>query len=79
MTILRFLFGRSISCLREIGIDVPNGVMLYKSLTPNESIKNIDLVLETVDDLYVLLDGLVPNVEKLVIHLRQPRRLCKYL
>ncbi len=53
--------------------------MLYKTLIPNESVTHIDLVLENIDDLYVLLNGLVPNVEKVLIHLRQSRILCKYL
>ena len=53
--------------------------MLYKTLIHNESVTHIDLVLENIDDLYVLLNGLEPNVAKVLIHLRHSRILCKYL
>jgi hypothetical protein len=58
---------------------MPVGLTLFKTLLANHSLQNIDLVLETIDDLYVLLDGLLPNLEKLIIQLRQSRILCKYL
>jgi hypothetical protein len=57
---------------------MPVGLTLYKTLSANHSLQNIDLVLETIDDLYVLLDGLIPNIEKIIIQLRQSRILCKY-
>jgi hypothetical protein len=77
-TILRLLFNTQMCSLHEVIIDVPDGLMLYKTLIPNQSITYIHLVLETIDDLYILLDGLIPNVEKVIIRLRHPRILCKY-
>jgi hypothetical protein len=72
------LFDGQICSLHEFIIDMSVGLTLYKTLQPNHSLQNIDLVLETIDDLYVLLDGLVPNIEKMIIQLRQSRILCKY-
>ncbi|CAF5033123.1 unnamed protein product, partial [Rotaria sp. Silwood1] len=36
---------------------------------------HVDLVLETIDDLYLLLGGLLPNIEKMFIQLRRSRIL----
>ncbi|CAF1638658.1 unnamed protein product [Rotaria sp. Silwood1] len=58
-------------------IDVPDGLVLHKTLIPNQYLKNIDLVLETIDDLYVLLSGLVPNIEKITIQLHRSRILSR--
>ncbi|CAF2382661.1 unnamed protein product [Rotaria sp. Silwood2] len=86
-TINQFLFNKQISSLHQVIIDVPDGLALHKTLIPNQYLKNIDLVVETVDDLYVLLSGLVPNIEKMIIRLRRsrilsrlrPRSLASYL
>jgi hypothetical protein len=75
-TINQFLFGRPIHCLHEVIIDMSDGLTLYQTLIVNRSLTYVDLVLETIDDLYVLLDGLVPNVEKMIIQLHRSRILC---
>ncbi|CAF5048400.1 unnamed protein product, partial [Rotaria sp. Silwood1] len=49
-----------------------DGITLFKTLIPHENLRYIDITVETIDDLYVLLDGLVPNVEKMIIQLSQP-------
>ncbi|CAF1218090.1 unnamed protein product [Rotaria sordida] len=74
-TINQFLFSTQMSSLHEIIIHIPDGLILHESLVPNESLRHIDIVLQTIDDLYILLDGLVPNVEKLIIRIRYSRRL----
>ncbi|CAF1285981.1 unnamed protein product [Adineta steineri] len=79
-TINQFLFGTQISSLHEVIIHTPDGLMLRNSLVPNESLRHIDIALLSIDDLYILLDGLVPNVEKLIIQLLDSQRLpgCYY-
>ncbi|CAF1059694.1 unnamed protein product [Rotaria sordida] len=74
-TIVQFLFGRQSSSLNKVIIDIPDGFILYQLLLPNQSIIYVDLVLETIDDLYLLLSGLVPNVETMTIQLRRSRIL----
>ncbi|CAF1034243.1 unnamed protein product [Rotaria sordida] len=61
--------------LQTIIVNEPDGITLFKILIPHENLRYIDIVVETIDDLYVLLDGLVPNVEKMIIQLSQPRIL----
>lgn len=78
-TIQQILFVRQICSLHEVIIDMPFGLTLYKGLGANRFLQNIDLVLETIDDLYILLDGLIPNIQKMIIQLRQSRILCKYI
>ncbi|CAF4793616.1 unnamed protein product [Rotaria sp. Silwood1] len=75
LTIAQFLFGRQSSSLNKVIIDTLDGFILYQLLLPNQSITYIDLVLETIDDLYILLSGLVPNVETMIIQLRRSRIL----
>src|SRR5262249_26256277 len=73
--VIQLLFEERIDSIENISIEIHNGLILMKSLIPNENLRNISLVLQTIDDLYVLLDGLVPNVEILVIELCQQRIL----
>ncbi|CAF3546761.1 unnamed protein product [Rotaria sp. Silwood1] len=68
---------KQMSSLQQVIIDVPDGLVLHKTLIPNQYLKNIDLVLETIDDLYVLLSGLVPNIEKITIQLHRSRILAR--
>ncbi|CAF4970351.1 unnamed protein product [Rotaria sp. Silwood1] len=68
---------KQMSSLQQVIIDVPDGLVLHKTLIPNQYLKNIDLVLETIDDLYVLLSGLVPNIEKITIQLHRSRILSR--
>ena len=77
LTIAEFLFSRQSSSLNKVIIDVPDGFTLHRLLVPNQSITYIDLVLETIDDLYILLSELVLNVKTMIIQLRRSRILCK--
>ncbi len=78
LSIYRFLFTGRMPSLQTIIVNEPDGIILFKSLIPHENLRYIDITLETIDDLYILLDGLVPNVEKMFIQISQSRVLCKY-
>ncbi|CAF3302282.1 unnamed protein product, partial [Rotaria sp. Silwood2] len=75
-SINRLVFGRRrMYSLHKLIIDFSDGLELYKRLIPHKSLRYIDLVLKTIDDLYILLDGLVPNIEKMIIQLHHSRKL----
>ncbi|CAF5096055.1 unnamed protein product, partial [Rotaria magnacalcarata] len=44
-------------------------------LAAHEGLQYVDLVLKMIDDLFVLLGGLVPNVQTMIIKLQQSRLL----
>jgi len=71
----KFLFNKPMPCLHTVCIEIPDGLKLSKSLTSHQILRNVNLILQTIDDLYVLLDGLVPNVQKMIIQLCQSRLL----
>ncbi|CAF1113733.1 unnamed protein product [Rotaria sordida] len=71
----QFLFGKRICSLHKVIIDIPDGLVLCNPLVANQYLQNIDLALETIDDLYLLLGGLLPNIEKMIIQLRRSRIL----
>ncbi|CAF3712359.1 unnamed protein product [Rotaria sp. Silwood1] len=64
--------------ITTIIVNESDGITLFKKLIPHENLRYIDITVETIDDLYVLLDGLVPNVEKMIIQLSQPRILSYF-
>ncbi|CAF1455040.1 unnamed protein product [Rotaria sordida] len=75
----RILFNNKLSSLRTIKIELLSGLSLYQSLISHENLRHIEIILKTIDDLYILLDGLIPNVQLLIIHLTQTRILtCHY-
>ena len=74
----RLLFTGQLSTLHTVNIELPDGLSLYKSLGPHQTLHHIQIVLQTIDDLYVLLDRLVPNVETMIVQLCQTRLLSKY-
>ncbi|CAF4481618.1 unnamed protein product, partial [Rotaria sp. Silwood2] len=78
-SINRFLFSRRrMSSLNKVTIRISDGLILYKTLIPHQSLRYIDLVLQTINDLYILLDELVPNVEEMIIQIRKPqKRSCR--
>ncbi len=53
--------------------------LVIKSLVPHQNLRNINLHLKTIDDLFILLDGLVPNIQTMIIQLCQKRILCKLI
>jgi hypothetical protein len=65
-------------CLDIVSIEIPDGLKFSKSLKSHQILRNVNLILQTIDDLYVLLDGLVPNVQKMIIQLCQSRLLSMY-
>ncbi|CAF1401239.1 unnamed protein product [Adineta ricciae] len=79
LDLLYFIFSDQNSLLQNVVFDFPDGLILNQLLSPNRSIASIDLVLETIDDLYVLLNGLAPHVETMAIKLRRSRILSSFL
>ncbi|CAF2028335.1 unnamed protein product [Rotaria magnacalcarata] len=75
----KLLFDKKTIFFKTALVGVGDGLILSKSLIPHENVRNINLTLQTIDDLYIyiLLDGLVPSVEKMTIHLRQRIILSK--
>ncbi|CAF3710208.1 unnamed protein product [Adineta steineri] len=71
----QFLVNKEMPLLETISIEFNNGLILSKSLTSYLTVQNVNLFLQTIDDLYILLDGLVPNVQTMTVHLIQPRLL----
>lgn len=47
-------------------------MILSKSLRSIDPIQSICLSLKTIDDLFLLLDGLLPNIQTMIIHLLRP-------
>ena len=66
----------SFTTLTELELISNNGVILDKQLHPNQYLTRLSISLQSIDDLYVLLDGLVPNLHVLEVVLCQSRA-CK--
>jgi hypothetical protein len=58
-------------------IDLQQGLMLYKSIKVNKIICHIHVALETIDDVHLLLGGLIPNVKTMIVYVRRARLLSK--
>ncbi|CAF1319903.1 unnamed protein product [Rotaria sordida] len=70
---------KQISSIHTIDYKIYNGLLLSESLRFHNNLQNVNLVLQTIDDLYILLNGLVPNVQKMIIKLCQARIVpCYY-
>ncbi len=72
-----FLFNDKISSIHTISYQIYNGLLLNSSLVSNENLRNVNLTLQTIDDLYIVLDGLVPLAQTMSITLCQTRLPCK--
>ncbi|CAF3106713.1 unnamed protein product, partial [Rotaria sp. Silwood2] len=59
---------KQISSIHTIDYQIYNGLLLNKLLISHDNLRNVNLVLQTIDDLYILLDGLVPNVQTTRTH-----------
>ncbi|CAF5132909.1 unnamed protein product, partial [Rotaria sp. Silwood1] len=68
---------KQISSIHTINYQIYYGLLLNKSLRSHNNLRNINLILQTIDDLYILLGGLVPNVQTMIIKLYQLRIHCK--
>jgi len=73
----QFLFNNKISSIHTISYEIYNGLLLNSSLISIENLRNINLTLQTIDDLYILLAGLVPLTQTMSITLCQARVPCK--
>ncbi|CAF4640001.1 unnamed protein product, partial [Rotaria sp. Silwood2] len=71
----RILFNKKLLSLHTIKIELLYGLSLYHSLRSHENLRHVEIILRTIDDLYILLDGLIPNVQSLIVHLTQTRIL----
>ncbi|CAF1178595.1 unnamed protein product [Rotaria sordida] len=60
---------KQISSIHTIDYKIYNGLLLNKSLKSHDNLRSVNLVLQTIDDLYILLNGLVPNVQMMIIKL----------
>jgi len=76
VSINQFLFDGQIPSIDTVYIKTNHGLILNKVWISHNNLRNIHLVLQTIDDLYILLDGLIPNVEMMIIQLCQSRILC---
>jgi hypothetical protein len=44
--------------IETLVLEMNNGLSLNKSLVPHQNLRNLNLNLKTMDDLFILLDGL---------------------
>jgi hypothetical protein len=76
-SIIRLLFEKEINSLEKLVIQPINGISLCQSLIPNKNIRNINIYLQTIDDLFILLNGILPNIQIMIVRLCQKRLLSK--
>jgi hypothetical protein len=76
VSINQFLFDPILRSIHTFSIEFNDGLILSKSLIPHQNLRDVNLVLQTIDDLYILLDGLVPNIQTLIVRLCKSRILC---
>ncbi|CAF4225049.1 unnamed protein product [Rotaria sp. Silwood2] len=67
------LFTGQMCTLHTVTLESLNGLSLYRYLKPHQGLRHFNIILQTIDDLYILLNGLVPNIETLMVQLRQSR------
>jgi hypothetical protein len=77
LLINQLLFNEKLSSIHTMYYQIYNGLLLSKPLISHHHLRNINLVLQTIDDFYILLDGLVPNIQTMIIKLCQSRIRCK--
>ena len=65
------IFYRPLIILTTLELITNDGLILNKPLPPNINLKYLTISLQNVNDLYVLLDGLVPNLIVLYVTLCQ--------
>jgi len=73
------LFANRLSSLHTINFQSCNGLSLYKCLKPRQNLHYINISLQTIDDLFILLNGLIPNVQTLIVQLCKPRLLSNII
>jgi len=70
------IFNNSFLMLTKLELTMNNGIILDKQLCPNEHLKQLTISLHNINDLYVLFDGLMPNLTILNVTLCQSN-VCK--
>jgi len=73
----QILFNEKTSSIHTIYYKIYDGLLLNESLISHDNLRNVNLVLQTIDDLYRLLNGLVPNVQTMIVKLCQSKKHCK--
>ncbi|CAF1222920.1 unnamed protein product [Adineta steineri] len=68
-----FLFEENLVSIHTIHYEIYHGLSLTYALKRHINLRHVHLVLATVDDLYILLNGLIPNVQILIIELFQTK------
>jgi hypothetical protein len=68
----KIAFSNNFNALIELELITNKGLLLDKQLRPNQHLKQLIISLQTIDDLLVLIDGLVPNLTVLNITLSKP-------
>jgi len=56
------IFYNSFYILNELDLIINDGLILGKHLPPNRNLKYLTIILQNVNDLYILLDGLILNL-----------------
>jgi len=69
----QLLFNGNLPSIHTICYETYNGLFLNNSLISHINLRHVHLALATIDDLYILLNGLIPNVQTLIIELCQSR------
>ena len=62
-------FNTKFTKLADVTLTINEGIVLTKRICPNGFLKRLTITLRTIDDLLVLLDGLVPNLIELHVTL----------
>ncbi|CAF4388916.1 unnamed protein product, partial [Adineta steineri] len=68
-----FLFEENLVSIHTIHYEIYHGLSLTYALKRHINLRHVHLVLATIDDLYILLNGLIPNVQILIIELFQTK------
>ena len=64
-------YNNELAKLIDLSLVSYEGLVLGKFIRPNQNLKYLTLRLQNVNDLYVLLDGLVPNLVDLNVSLNE--------
>ncbi len=78
-SINQIIFDGKMFSIQTLFLEINNGLSLNKSLISHQNLRNVNLHLQTIDDLFILLDGLIPNVQIMIIQLYKKRILCKLI
>ncbi len=65
--------------LHTLKIESYGAYSFYKALTSHKNLRHIKIVLQTIDDLHILLNQLVPNIQNMIVQLSGKRILSKFI